>query len=104
MLEERYAFYNCDRKVFCMLCCLFTFRSIFRDVMVIIGRNCRRLNNIYHENAHKFAQIYFFLFLIGGCSVGYCKNGGDCDMQSDDEPPHCTCLSSFKGDRCEISK
>ena len=44
--------------------------------------------------------FYINIFVIGVCTTGYCKNGGNCYVTEQGKPA-CDCPPGFLGPQCE---
>ncbi|XP_063955696.1 hyalin-like isoform X1 [Lytechinus pictus] len=65
-------------------------------------------NATVQEATRELAQTDLFLMLTGGigetvevCPVGYCRNGGTCNILTDTYSFSCSCQSGFTGAQCE---
>ena len=50
------------------------------------------------------AFVYLFVFLQLDCRVTGCLNGGSCFFDNDKETFVCSCILSWRGERCELGR
>ena len=62
------------------------------------------LNHSFKEISFVCAFVYFFVFLQLGCRVTGCLNGGSCFFDNDKETFVCSCILSWRGERCELGR